>query len=220
MIKTVILSLISMVFAASTDHSQDHFFDAFAKAAQHSQKRILIERDHIEQIPLNTNSSRNLKWIEATAKKYKVNVCSQFDDACKTALLEKVNIVPTSMTLAQAAIESGYGQSRFAKEGNAYFGQWCFESQCGLQPINPNQKRAFFAVKSYPSMSASIDDYMLNLNRHPAYAEFRSKRKLFLSHQIGLLQLPPTLIAYSKQRQQYVKKLNYMLIHYDLKRYD
>ncbi len=97
-------------------------------------------------------------------------------NSLKKSLLTKVDIFPLSMMLAQAAIESGWGMSRFAKKGNALFGQWTWDKSKGLKPNqSPN---ANFVVKSFKNLQHSVNSYILNLNTHPAYEKMRKYRKL------------------------------------------
>ncbi|MAJ81623.1 MAG: hypothetical protein CMF41_01760 [Legionellales bacterium] len=222
MYKKIFLSMVILcsIAHAQTDHSQDAFFDTMTIEAKESQTAILKERALIKSIEVTTTDAKELDWIEDIATKYRAKSCKIYNQSCKKELLEKVNVVPTSIALAQAGIESGYGKSRFAREGNSYFGQWCFTTGCGLRPINPNLSKPFFAVKSYPTKKDSIDDYMLNLNRHNAYKAFRAQRNLYLQDKASINTIPPTLKSYSRQGGRYVKKVQYMIRHYDLKRYD
>ena len=80
------------------------------------------------------------------------------------------------MIISQAIIESGWGSSRFAKEGNALFGEWTWQNNVGIKPKrNLNAK---FAVKSFVNLMESLNSYILNLNRHMAYKEMRVFRAL------------------------------------------
>ena len=93
-------------------------------------------------------------------------------------LLTKINTFPVSMMLAQAAIESGWGLSRFAQRGNALFGQWTWNQKKGLKP--KDNLTANFAVRSFKNLQNSVNSYMLNLNTHPAYEKLRKYRKLMM----------------------------------------
>lgn len=90
-------------------------------------------------------------------------------------LLLRADIIPSSMVLAQAAIESGWGTSRFAVEAHNLFGQWCYKPGCGLVPERrpPN---ATHEVQKFDSVEASVDAYYRNINTHNAYREFRQLR--------------------------------------------
>ena len=80
------------------------------------------------------------------------------------------------MILAQAIIESGWGSSRFAKEGHALFGEWTWENDVGIKP--KENLDANFSVKKFKNLLESMNSYILNLNRHPAYKNMRSYRDL------------------------------------------
>ena len=88
-------------------------------------------------------------------------------------LRRRVDVIPASMVLAQAALESGWGTSRFAREGNNLFGMRTYNPDTpGLEP----EKAEGFKVVKYPSLSEGVGYYMLNLNTHPAYKDFRRAR--------------------------------------------
>lgn len=89
-------------------------------------------------------------------------------------LLKKVDIVPRKLVLAQAAIESSWGTSRFSLEGNNYFGIRCNRPGCGMSPKNAEDEG--FYVKSYPSLMDGIRDYMRLLNSGIYYEDFRDLR--------------------------------------------
>ena len=130
-------------------------------------------------------SENNIEKIEYFSKRYKIkklkkinfqNISSLQLIEIKEELFKKINQIPISMILAQAAIESGWGSSRFAKEGNALFGEWTWKNNVGIKPkgnINAN-----FAVKSFVTLLESVNSYILNLNRHTAYKEMRIFRDL------------------------------------------
>jgi len=130
-------------------------------------------------------SENNIEKIEYFSKRYKIkkfkkinfyNMSSLQLIEIKEELLKKINQIPISMILAQAAIESGWGSSRFAKEGNALFGEWTWKNNSGIKPRdNLNAK---FSVKSFVNISESDNSNILNINSHPAYKRMRSYRLL------------------------------------------
>jgi len=132
-------------------------------------------------------------------------------DALSTLVAElgtRVDAVPPSLALGQAAYESGYGTSRFAREGNALFGQWTY----GGKGMRPQQKRASkgeYAVAAYDWPLESVRGYMLNLNTHRAYQGLRDKRAAARSQ--GQVptgdELADTLTSYSERGAAYVKSL-------------
>ena len=90
-----------------------------------------------------------------------------------TTLRRRIDVIPASMVLAQAALESGWGTSRFARDANNLFGIRTYNPDTpGLEP----EKADGFKVVKYPDLSEGMGHYMLNLNTHPAYLEFRQAR--------------------------------------------
>ena len=123
-------------------------------------------------------------------------------------LLLRADIIPSSMVLAQAAIESGWGTSRFAVEAHNLFGQWCYKPGCGLVPERrpPN---ATHEVQKFDSVEASVDAYYRNINTHNAYREFRQLRAT-LRAQDGELtgtELVEGLGKYSGRGDVYINEL-------------
>ena len=80
------------------------------------------------------------------------------------------------MVLAQAAIESAWGTSRFARQANNLFGQWCFAPGCGIVPLH-RPSDATYEVEKFPSVGAAVEAYYLNLNTHAAYRALRTIRR-------------------------------------------
>ena len=129
--------------------------------------------------------SNNIYIIESLAKKYKVKDFKKINfsnltitniDAIKNELLLKINKIPLAMILSQSIIESGWGSSRFAQEGNALFGEWTWKKNVGIKP--KGNLHANFSVKNFKNLLESLNSYILNLNRHPAYFKMRKFRAL------------------------------------------
>ena len=164
--------------------------------------------------------TNNIYKIEYFAKKYKVKNFTKINFGSlnslqlrniKKELLIKVNRVPVSMIIAQAIIESGWGASRFAKEGNALFGEWTWKNNDGIKP-NGNLD-ANFAVKSFKNISESLNSYILNLNRHPAYTEMRNYRSMMFKagKDITGYDTAAYLENYAEIGLAYVEKVNNMI---------
>jgi len=120
-------------------------------------------------------------------------------------LRRRLDVVPTSLMLAQAAIESGWGTSRFAREGNALFGQRTTKADRGMQPQGLDDATPV-RVAAFPHLQASVMAYVHNLNTQPAYRAFRERRAALREagrHPDGL-ELAATLTAYSERGQAYV----------------
>ncbi|NQW01572.1 MAG: glucosaminidase domain-containing protein [Rhodospirillales bacterium] len=125
-------------------------------------------------------------------------------------LLAHIDTVPPSLVLAQAALESAWGMSRFARQGNAFFGQRTYDTEAsGMYPGDADKGETLFKVKSFSNAQDSIRSYMKTLNSHGAYAEFRNLRA-HLRHQNKAASgkaLAPTLLNYSEIGSAYVKRL-------------
>ncbi|MBF0356831.1 MAG: glucosaminidase domain-containing protein [Alphaproteobacteria bacterium] len=145
-------------------------------------------------------------WLNDLAQRYDV------EDGDLFTLFQRVDAIPPSLALAQAAEESGWGTSRFAQEGNALFGQWTHKEGKGLIPTDraPN---AGFAVKSFASLAEAVRAYALNLNTHQAYQEFREARWTAREANLPLdgLQLTDTLHRYSERGDDYVETLRKLI---------
>jgi len=124
----------------------------------------------------NSTSRSEAIWLKNTMNAYKVNTIDR--------LLIKVDAVPVSIALAQAAIESGWGTSRFAFEGNALFGQYIWsKSAKGIIP-NDRNSNATYKIKSFDSLRDSVASYMKNLNTNSHYEEFRLHRFIMKNNNV------------------------------------
>ena len=121
------------------------------------------------------------RWLTALAEQYEIATedddGNPFDDqALISRLLPRVDVVPVSLGLAQAAKESGWGTSRFARQGNNYFGEWCFSEGCGIVPGARADGRTH-EVEAFASPADSVASYVQNINTHRSYKSFRDARK-------------------------------------------
>jgi len=187
---------------------------------------ILEEKQSIKKI---STSNKNIDELEFFAKKYKVqnykninfaNLNSSQISQIKSQLLIKVDTIPISMILAQAIVESGWGSSRFAREGNALFGEWTWQKGMGIKP--EENLDANFAVKSFSDISSSLNSYLLNLNRHSAYKALRNYRfENFKDEKpINGLEAANFLSGYAEIGYKYVTKIREMIKANKLYRYD
>ena len=136
-------------------------------------------------------------------------------------LLMRVDIIPISLALAQSAIESGWGTSRYSREGNAVFGQYTFDESKGLKPKDRNENDEFF-IKKFPNLSESVRSYLKNINTHLAYADFREERKkLRMSGEnLSGYKLVNFLKDYSERRESYVKDVKEIMSSNNFQKYD
>lgn len=108
-------------------------------------------------------------WIAQLYSDYELEA-----DAGFAELLRRVNIVPPSLALAQAALESGWGTSRFADQANALYGEWVWGS--GVVPEEQEEGKGDYGIREFSTLLRSVVSYTNNLNTHPAYEEFRAQR--------------------------------------------
>ncbi len=129
-----------------------------------------------------------------------------------SALLERIDEVPMELVLVQSANESMWGQSRFAQQANNVFGQWCYSEGCGLVPRRRGAGETH-EVERFSSVNKSIASYMLNLNTHKAYADFRQYRAQMRDSNLALdpSKLAEGLLSYSSRGHEYVKELQQMI---------
>jgi len=146
----------------------------------------------------NFNTVGERVWLKRRFKEYKI------DDRDLSKLKMRMDIIPVSIALAQAANESGWGTSRFALEGNALFGQWTW-SKKGISPKNKDPDQSH-KILQFQVLKASVKAYKNNLNTHNAYKEFREVRAQLRQEnkQIIGLDLIKYLKAYAAIGERYV----------------
>lgn len=139
------------------------------------------------------------QWLERMAERYGTE---PFDIP---SLLVRMDVVPPSLALAQAAEESGWGTSRFVREGNALFGQYTYKSVAGMVPERRDEDRRH-RVRRHDTLLAAVQSYVHNLNTHRTYEDFRERRAHLRSagRLIGGYDLAGQLQGYSERRAAYV----------------
>ena len=145
------------------------------------------------------------QWIRQKLLEYKVKKGDLKE------LLVRMDIIPASIALAQAAKESGWGTSRFALEGNAIFGQWTWSGQ-GIAPLDRASNKNHKILK-FPILRASVKAYKNNLNTHKSYSKFREKRSQLRAKnkKISGLELTEMLNNYAQTGSAYTKILNQII---------
>ncbi|GLR64452.1 glucosaminidase domain-containing protein [Marinospirillum insulare] len=128
------------------------------------------------------------------------------------ALDRRVKQVPADLVLMQAANESAWGTSRFAREGNNLFGQWCFSKGCGLVPSGREAGKNH-EVRKFATILESVQAYMRNINTHRAYRQLRELRQQLVNagKEVKGVDLAPGLLSYSERGQAYVDELINMM---------
>ena len=173
--------------------------------------KILNDRMKLKKIVSKKMTSDKEKlWLRQKLREYKVK------NSDMKELQKRMDIIPVSIALAQAAKESGWGTSRFALEGNAIFGQWTWTGQ-GIEPLNKG-KHEGHKILRFPILRASVKAYKNNLNTHKVYSDFREKRfKLRKRNKkIKGTELTDTLDKYAQTGKEYTRILEQIINQNDL----
>lgn len=186
--------------------------------------RILMERNYLLELQRTANADglhiSQLKWLQAQAERLRATG-EPGSPELFVSLLKRMDVIPPSLVLAQAANESAWGTSRFATQGNNLFGQWCFAKGCGMVPL-AREEDAHHEVAVFPSPYQSVRAYLQNLNRHHRYQPLRKLREQ--SRQSGELLQGPVLAAgltgYSERGKDYVKDIRILIDYNNLGYYD
>ena len=169
-------------------------------------ERILEDREKLKKfISKKIYTDLEKQWLRQKLLEYKVKKGDLKE------LMTRMDIIPTSIALAQAAKESGWGTSRFALEGNAIYGQWTWSGQ-GIAPLDRDNNKNHKILK-FPILRASVKAYKNNLNTHKSYKAFRDKRLQLRekNKKIKGLELTGTLKNYAQTGSEYTKILNQII---------
>lgn len=212
------LPTITPDFAAISDISErkQAFFNFMrpfvaAENAYHRREReqlFAINAKFAADGPLSRQDQRKIAyWAERFHLPEELELQEQID-----SLLRRINIIPEAMVLAQAAAESAWGRSRFAREANNYFGQWCYTAGCGLVPKR-RSSNARHEVRRFDSAKDAVQAYFSNINTHRAYRSLRDKRLALeqAGEDITGLVLVAELGQYSQRGQPYVEELRELI---------
>ena len=150
-------------------------------------------------------SDKEKSWLRQKLREYKVK------NSDIKELEKRMDIIPISIALAQAAKESGWGTSRFALEGNAIFGQWTWTGQ-GIEPLDKGKHQGHKILR-FPILRASVKAYKNNLNTHKGYSKFREKRYSLRQRNkpIKGISLTDTLDNYAQTGKTYTKVLEQII---------
>ncbi len=196
------------------------FFKALLPLVLQVNEEIINDRRYLWKLRYQTALGQKLNaadrlWLRVMTERYKVK-SGDID-----ALFSRIDIVPTSLALAQAAEESGWGASRFAREGNAMFGQWARATSKGLVPLKRDKGKSH-KIQSFDTLIESVRAYALNLNTHRAYKSFRKKRQSTRRSggAIDGRTLAGKLHKYSERGVDYVNSLRNLIDHNGLRLLD
>lgn len=192
-------------------------FFSYLKPEVEKQNAYLLALRHYLQTLLRqvmageTLDDDDVERIDWLSEEYRVKADAPDKDRIM-ALLQKVDILPVELVLAQAANESAWGTSRFAQQGYNFFGLWCFRKGCGFVPSQRNDG-ASHEVAKFDNLSRATYTYMRNINRHDAYKRLREIRSRLRANQIPIsgVALAEGLMNYSERGAAYVEELQNMI---------
>lgn len=203
-----------------TDQMKAAFIDYLTPIVEYQNGLILADRTRLTRIAGDVAKGRDvlwfdMSWLRRLARRY--DVAWHGDDLASVSeeLLRRVDIIPLSLVIVQAAKESSWGQSRFALEGNNLFGHWCYDDECGLVP-EQRPEGDIHRVRAFTSVSEAVRSYLRNLNTHERYAALRRirERLRLAGRPISGLALADGLLFYSERRADYVEEVKAMIRQY------
>ena len=193
----------------NTNAKKVAFVNTLLPKIKKAQKQIRSDRAFVEDffkhylITYSLKSRSDLTRLIKISKKYRIK--HMYNEA---EYLQKIDTIPVSLVLAQSAVESAWGTSRFAREGNNLFGEWTW-GKIGIIPAGRDEN-ATHKLRIFDDLDGSIAGYMLNLNRHNAYKEFRKLRlhKRKIKQNFTGLDAATTMTNYSQIGEKYNRILD------------
>lgn len=211
-------------FSAMKDVKQKKqaFFALILPIIQQENAHILQLREGIKElheknlIALSTNEA---DWLLDVGELYQLPH-KEVNATLFDFLMRRVDFIPPSLALSQAAIESGWGTSRFSTSANNLFGIWCFEPGCGIVPSSREEDKDH-EVATFDSINDSVRYYLHSLNTRQPYSEFRLVREAKRQNGEPLtgIELAAGLDEYSAEGQEYVTKLSQFIMQNKLQRF-
>ena len=199
----------------STNKRKETFIKIVMPLILIENEKIIEDRKKLFKIlGKQSNSMGEKVWLKRRFKDYDI----KGEDISELKL--RLDIIPTSIAIAQAAKESGWGTSRFALEGNAMYGQWTWGGD-GIEPSQKDKKKEHKILK-FPKLQSSVSAYMKNLNTHRGYSEFRKERSKIREKNktVEGIDLVEYLYNYAQTGSEYVKILKKIIEQNDLTDFD
>ena len=217
LVKPIALTLLpaEIKMIENTKKRKDFFIQIILPLILEENKNINLDRKRLFSIiNKSNNTNAEKKWLE---KKYKQYGIPSRD---LSILKRRMDIVPVSLAIAQAAKETGWGTSRFAQQGNALFGQWTWSGE-GLKPKDA-EKSEGHKVMRFNVLQASVRAYQRNINTHSSYEDFRLARAKLrdLGEPLDSMILSEYLDKYAETGNEYVKVLQKIIQQNNLKDFD
>jgi len=199
---------------------KEQFFNYLSPIISKVNNNIIEKREKIKKLfKTNELSKENKAWLKNIAEEFNIKDWNGSSKLKQKELLKRVDIVPSPLVLAQAANESAWGTSRFARHGNNIFGQWCFTKGCGMIPKERPNGRTY-AVRKFASIKDSIKAYIYNLNTNHHYKYFRELRADLRAKNkpLNSIYLTQGLTNYSTRKGAYVSEIKQMIASNGLER--
>jgi Bax protein len=200
-----------------TSIRKERFFTYLTPVVRAENDRIHQQRSRLLGITAAWKAGEAASWRET---RFLVRLAREYQlkaDALPLAnlideLLNRVDVIPRSLVLAQAAKESAWGLSRFARRGNNLFGQWCFEPGCGMVPRRRPTGMSH-EVRSFETVRDSVSSYIRNLNTHRSYRDLRRLRAQLRRRALPLsgMLLAEGLRRYSERGDRYVREVQSLI---------
>ena len=208
LVKPVSLSLLpaEMKMIENTKKRKELFIQIILPLIIEENKNIKLDRKKLFKVlNKNRNSKEQKNWLEKKFKQYGVNNRDLF------TLKVRMDEIPVSLAIAQAAKETGWGTSRFALEGNALFGQWTWSGE-GIKPAGAEDDSTHKVMK-FKVLQASVKAYHRNINTHSSYKDFRSTRAQLRDEEKPLdsVVLSKYLDKYAETGKEYVRILQQII---------
>jgi len=207
--------------SASLDAQQQAFLHLLTPIVERENQQLLALRTQVRQlvreVAAGTAQGEAQARLRTLGRKYRVDGDPVADPDAGRELLSRIDVIPTELALAQAVNESGWGTSRFAREGNNLFGIWTYDQSKGMVPRG-RAEGATHLVRKFESLQASVRYYLHNLNSHPAYLELRELRAQMRSRgeEPSGLVLAAGLTRYSAKGELYVRLIRELIQRYSL----
>ena len=173
-------------------------------------QRLQAEREWLQALHADGAYAAS-QQLKSLAAEYRLDPSLPSDELLES-LLQRVDVVPVALVLAQAANESGWGTSRFSREANNLFGEWTYQAELGLLPQRRPQGATHY-VRRFDTLRDSLRSYLHNLNSGKAYESFRRIRAEMRvqGQELEPLRLAEGLLRYSARGGDYVREIQLMI---------
>lgn len=207
---------------ADVELKKQVFFEFLQPFVDLQNRRVQLQREQLLSIIDKLQGGQALErservFLRTLAAEYEMEGTDYSEPGWLDRLLRRVDVLPPSLVLAQAANESAWGTSRFALEANNFFGQWCYTQGCGIVPSR-RRASASHEVKAFASVEEAVQAYFMNLNTFPSYLDLRLIRESLReqARPIDGISLSQGLESYSERGEAYIDELQDMIRFNDL----